>query len=58
MTNVDTLELADRFFAAIETGDVDVLRELYHPDAEIWHNTDGVAQRRDDNLATLAWMRP
>jgi ketosteroid isomerase-like protein len=57
MTTVDTLELADRFFAAVETGDVDVLRELYHPDAEIWHNTDGVAQRRDDNLATLAWMR-
>ena len=32
------------------------LRELYDPDVEIWHNTDGVVQRRDDNLATLAWM--
>jgi uncharacterized protein len=56
VTDVDTLELADRFFAAIEAGDVDVLRQLYDPDVEIWHNTDGVAQRLDDNLATLAWM--
>ena len=56
MTAIDTLELADRFFAAIEAGDVDALRELYDPDVEIWHNTDGVAQRLDDNLATLAWM--
>ena len=56
MTAIDTLELADRFFAAIEAGDVDVLRQLYDPEVEIWHNTDGVVQRLDDNLATLAWM--
>ena len=56
MTAIDTLELADRFFAAIEAGDVDVLRQLYDPGVEIWHNTDGVVQRLDDNLATLAWM--
>ena len=48
--------LADRFFAAIEAGDVDAVRDLYDPDAEIWHNTDGIVQRLDDNLATLAWM--
>jgi ketosteroid isomerase-like protein len=51
---IDTL--ADRFFAAIEAGEVDTVRELYDPDVEIWHNTEAVAQRRDDNLATLAWM--
>lgn len=56
MTAIDTLGLADRFFAAIEAGDVDVLRQLYDPEVEIWHNTDGVVQRLDDNLATLAWM--
>ena len=50
------MELADRLFAAIENGDSDAVRELYDPDVEIWHNTDGAVQRRDENLATLAWM--
>jgi ketosteroid isomerase-like protein len=48
--------LADRLFSAIERGDVDEVRRLYHPDARIWHNFDGVAQTVDQNLATLAWM--
>ena len=48
--------LAERFFAAIEAGDAETLREMYDPDVEIRHNTDGAVQGRDDNLATLAWM--
>lgn len=52
----DVMELAERFFAAIEAGDVDAARAMYAPDAEIWHNTDGVVQTRDDNARTLAWM--
>jgi ketosteroid isomerase-like protein len=52
----DPLEVAERLFAAIEAGDIDAVRDLYDPDAEIWHNTDRVTQGRDENLATLAWV--
>src|SRR5215211_6519486 len=52
----DVLELADRFFAAIEAGDIAAVRELYAPDAEIWHNTDGLVQTPDDNARTLTWI--
>ena len=52
----DALDLAERLFAAIEAGDIDAVRGLYAPDAEIWHNTDGLAQGPDDNARTLAWV--
>jgi ketosteroid isomerase-like protein len=52
----DALAVADRLFTAIEAGDLDTVRALYDPAAEVWHNTDGVVQRRDENLATLAWV--
>lgn len=45
--------LIDRFFAAIESGDVDVVRELYTPDAVIWHNDDLLEQSVEDNLKVL-----
>ena len=38
------LDLAERFFKAIEAADIDAVKEIYAPDAEIWHNTDGLAQ--------------
>ena len=49
-------ELAERFFAAIEAGDIAAVRAMYAPGAEIWHNTDGLVQDRDDNARTLAWI--
>jgi ketosteroid isomerase-like protein len=49
-------QLVDRFFAAIERGDVDEIRRLYHPEARIWHNFDQAVQGVEENLATLAWM--
>ena len=52
----DTLAIADRFFAAIEAGDIAAVRELYATDAEIWHNTDGLVQTPDDNARTLGWI--
>jgi ketosteroid isomerase-like protein len=52
----DALELADRFFAAIEAGDIAAVREIYAPDAEIWHNTDLLVQTPDDNARTLGWI--
>jgi ketosteroid isomerase-like protein len=52
----DPLEVAERLFAAIEAGDIDAVSALYHPDVEVWHNTDGLSQSRHANLATLAWV--
>ena len=48
--------VADRLFAAIEAGDLDAVRAMYADDAVVWHNTDGVAQTRDENLRTLGWV--
>ncbi len=56
MTERDTLELADRFFAAIPKGDASTLRQLYAPDAVIWHNFDQKAQSVEENLRVLAWI--
>lgn len=49
-------ELIDRFFAAIEAGDIETVRAMYAPDAVIWHNDDLVEQPVDDNLKVLAGL--
>ncbi|MFN3231119.1 MAG: nuclear transport factor 2 family protein [Alphaproteobacteria bacterium] len=54
----DVLALADRFFAAIEAGDVKAVRAIYHPDVVVWHNYDPLEERdtgdsREDNLKVL-----
>ena len=46
-------ELVSRFFAALEGGDIAALREIYAPDAVIWHNDDLVEQPVEENLKTL-----
>lgn len=54
MTRADHIRaVADRFFAAIEAGDVGAVRDVYHPDVAIWHNTDGAESNREENLAVL-----
>ena len=35
---------------------MDRIREIYAPSCKIWHNTDGVAQSVDENLAVLRWV--
>lgn len=52
-TRADILSLAERFFAAIEDGDLSTVRDLYAPEASIWHNNDRTNQSREENLATL-----
>lgn len=47
-------ELVVRFFSALEAGDIDTLREIYAPDAVIWHNDDLIEQPVDENLKVLA----
>jgi ketosteroid isomerase-like protein len=46
-------DLAARFFAAIEAGDIEGVTACYAPHAVIWHNDDGVEQSREENLKTL-----
>ena len=56
-TEVKALDdVADRFFAAVEAGDIDGVREIYSPDARIWHNFDDYASTREENLQVLAWV--
>jgi ketosteroid isomerase-like protein len=45
--------LAQRFFDAVERGDIDAVLACYAPNAVIWHNTDGVEQTREQNGETL-----
>lgn len=52
----ETDTIASEFFAAIERGDLDGVRELYSPDAEIWHNVTGRSQTREENLALLRYF--
>jgi ketosteroid isomerase-like protein len=56
----DAVELAERFIAAIEAGDLDTMTGCYAPDAVVWHNTDGLGtpgQDRETNAKSLRWMR-
>jgi uncharacterized protein len=46
-------ELVVCFFAALEDGDIDTLREIYAPDAVIWHNDDLIEQPVEENLKVL-----
>jgi ketosteroid isomerase-like protein len=46
-------QTVERFFAAIEAGDIDTVRRMYEPDAVIWHNDDLIEQTVEDNLKVL-----
>ena len=50
------LDLAERFFSAVERGDLDAVRVIYAPDARIWHSHDLKEQSVEENLRVLAWM--
>jgi uncharacterized protein len=52
----EIVALADRFFSAIEAGDIDALTQLYADDATVWHNFDQLDQNVGDNLRVLAWL--
>jgi ketosteroid isomerase-like protein len=52
----DALAIAERFFGAIEAGDIEAIRAIYAPGAVIWHNHDRVEQGVDDNLRVLDWV--
>jgi ketosteroid isomerase-like protein len=54
--NRETEAIASAFFAAIERGDLDAVRELYAPGVAIWHNVTGRTQTRDENLKLLKFF--
>ena len=56
MTDNEILDLAERFFVAIQAGDVATVHELYSPDVKVWHNFDQIEQGRDLNVAVLKWI--
>ena len=52
----EALDVAERFFAAIEAGDVEGIKAIYAPDAVIWHNNDQKEQTVEENLRVLSWV--
>ena len=56
LTRTRIADVADRLFGAIERGDVDAVRTMYHPEAKVWHNNDGIEQTVDENMRVLGWM--
>ncbi|MDG1365459.1 MAG: nuclear transport factor 2 family protein [Acidimicrobiales bacterium] len=49
-------DVAHRFLDALNAGDVEAARACYHPDAEVWHDFDGVTQTVDENMHLMAVM--
>ncbi len=56
MTTQGYLDFAARYMGAIQSGDTDVVRACYAPDAKLWHNTDGIEQTVEENMKLLGWM--
>jgi len=56
VTPQDYLDFAARYMGAIQSGDTDVVRACYAPDAKLWHNTDGIEQTVEENMKLLGWM--
>lgn len=52
----DALDIAQRFFSAIERGDIEAVKAIYAPDARIWHSHDLKEQSVEENLRVLGWM--
>ncbi|TDC98442.1 nuclear transport factor 2 family protein [Actinomadura sp. 7K507] len=50
-------EIVDKFFAAIQSGDIEAVRALYAPDAVIWHNDDLIEQSVEENLKVLGGLQ-
>ena len=51
--NEELDRIASVFFAAIERGDLESVRDVYSPHAQIWHNVTGRTQTRDENVRLL-----
>ena len=52
----DIRAMAQRFFDAIEAGDIETMRGSFTDDAEIWHNTDELIVTPAQTAQTLTGM--
>ena len=52
----DALAVAERFFRAVESGDIEAVQAIYASDARIWHNFDRKEQTVEENLRVLRWV--
>lgn len=50
-------DVAQRYATAVATGDDDALRALHAQGAKVWHNTDGIEQTIEENIALSRWLR-
>jgi ketosteroid isomerase-like protein len=50
------LEVTARFFAAIESRDIERVKAMYTEDVVVWHNFSNATQTREQNLAVLAGL--
>ncbi|MFD1191589.1 nuclear transport factor 2 family protein [Phenylobacterium conjunctum] len=53
MTAAEIQALADRFFSAIEAGDIAAVGDCYADDVVIWHNDDKLETDKAANLKVL-----
>ena len=53
MMSAEHDRIVSSFFAAIERGDLDAVREIYSPGAQVWHNVTGRTQTREENVQLL-----
>lgn len=56
MTDDEMRTFAERFFDAIEQGDIATMQASFTPDAAIWHNTDELVVTPEQTATTLAGM--
>lgn len=56
MSNSSTIELARRFVRALNEKDEAAIRQIYAPDARIWHNFDDKYQTIDENMKGMYWI--
>lgn len=52
----DIRAMAQRFFDAIEAGDIETMQNSFTPDAAIWHNTDELIVSPAQTAQTLTGM--
>jgi ketosteroid isomerase-like protein len=56
MSTSSTIELARRLVRALNEKDEAAIRQIYSPDARIWHNFDGKYQSVEENLRGMYWI--
>lgn len=54
---MDNIAIAERFITAIDKEDTETMREIYAPDAKIWHDFDRQEQSVDTNIESLLTLR-